>query len=196
MLNQANLGLIFLSAFLVNNILLIRFLGLCSFFGISNQVKASAGMGIAVIFVTVMATSLSWAVYNYLLLPFHLEYLRTVTFILTIASFVQFEEIIIRKKLPTLYRAFGIYLPLITTNCAILASAFLGIDYKLSFVQNLVFSIGISSGYAFVIVLFASIRERLEMSPLPEIFKGIPIAFITAGLMSLAFLGFKGLFQL
>ncbi len=196
MLNQANLGLIFLSAFLVNNILLIRFLGLCSFFGISTQVKASAGMGIAVIFVTVMATSLSWAVYNYLLLPFHLEYLRTVTFILTIASFVQFEEIIIRKKLPTLYRAFGIYLPLITTNCAILASAFLGIDYKLSFVQNLVFSIGISSGYAFVIVLFASIRERLEMSPLPEIFKGIPIAFITAGLMSLAFLGFKGLFQL
>jgi len=196
MLNQTNLGLIFLSAFLVNNILLIRFLGLCSFFGISTQVKASAGMGIAVIFVTVMATSLSWAVYNYLLLPFHLEYLRTVTFILTIASFVQFEEIIIRKKLPALYRAFGIYLPLITTNCAILASAFLGIDYKLSFVQNLVFSIGISSGYAFVIVLFASIRERLEMSPLPEIFKGIPIAFITAGLMSLAFLGFKGLFQL
>jgi len=196
MLNQANLGLIFLSAFLVNNILLIRFLGLCSFFGISTQVKASTGMGIAVIFVTVMATSLSWVVYNYLLLPFHLEYLRTVTFILTIASFVQFEEIIIRKKLPALYRAFGIYLPLITTNCAILASAFLGIDYKLSFVQNLVFSIGISSGYAFVIILFASIRERLEMSPLPEIFKGIPISFITAGLMSLAFLGFKGLFQL
>jgi len=196
MLNQANLGLIFLSAFLVNNILLIRFLGLCSFFGISTQVKASTGMGIAVIFVTVMATSLSWAVYNYLLLPFHLEYLRTVTFILTIASFVQFEEIIIRKKLPTLYKAFGIYLPLITTNCAILACAFLGIDYKLSFIQNLVFSIGISSGYAFVIVLFASIRERLEISPLPEIFKGIPIAFITAGLMSLAFLGFKGLFKL
>jgi len=196
MLNQANLGLIFLSAFLVNNILLIRFLGLCSFLGISTQIKASTGMGIAVIFVTVMATSLSWVVYNYLLLPFHLEYLRTVTFILTIASFVQFEEIIIRKKLPTLYRAFGIYLPLITTNCAILASAFLGIDYKLSFVQNLVFSIGISSGYAFVIILFASIRERLEMSPLPEIFKGIPIAFITAGLMSLAFMGFKGLFKL
>lgn len=196
MLNQANLGLIFLSAFLVNNILLIKFLGLCSFFGISTQVKASAGMGIAVIFVTVMACSISWAVYNYLLLPFHLEYLRTVTFILTIASFVQFEEIIIRKKLPVLYKAFGIYLPLITTNCAILASAFLGIDYKLAFTQNLVFSIGISSGYALVIILFASMRERIDIAPLPSSFKGIPIAFITAGLMSLAFLGFKGLFKL
>ncbi len=196
MLNQANLGLIFLSAFLVNNILLIRFLGLCSFFGLSKDINASIGMGLAVIFATAMACSLSWLVYNFLLLPFHLEYLRTLTFILTIASFVQFEEIIIRKKIPVLYKAFGIYLPLITTNCAILASAFLGIDYKLSFIQNLVFSIGISSGYAFVIILFSTIRERISLSPLPEIFKGVPIAFITAGLMSLAFLGFKGLFNL
>ncbi|MCD6408525.1 RnfABCDGE type electron transport complex subunit A [bacterium] len=196
MLNEANLGLIFLSAFIVNNILLIRFLGLCSFFGISTQIKASLGMGIAVIFVTVMACSISWIVYYHLLLPFHLEYLRTVAFILTIASFVQFEEIIIKKKLPALYKAFGIYLPLITTNCAILASAFLGIDYKLSFIQNLIFSIGISSGYCLVIVLFAGIREEIEFSPIPENFRGVPIAFITAGLMSLAFLGFKGLFKL
>jgi len=144
MLNELNLGYIFLSAFIVNNILLIRFLGLCSFIGISTNIKSSIGMGIAVIFVTVMACSISWAVYNYLLLPFHLEYLRTVTFILTIASFVQFEEIIIRKKAPALYKAFGIYLPLITTNCAILASAFLGIDYRLNFLQNLVFALGIS----------------------------------------------------
>jgi len=196
MLNELNLGFIFLSAFIVNNILLIRFLGLCSFVGISTNIKSSIGMGIAVIFVTVMACSISWAVYSYLLLPFHLEYLRTVTFILTIASFVQFEEIIIRKKAPALYKAFGIYLPLITTNCAILASAFLGIDYHLNFLQNLVFAVGISAGYCFVIVLFASIRERLDAAPIPRSFRGIPIAFIMAGLMSLAFLGFKGLFKL
>lgn len=196
MLNEANLFFIFLSAFLINNILLIRFLGLCSFIGISTNIKSSIGMGIAVIFVTVMACSISWAVYNLLLVPLHLEYLRTTTFILTIASFVQFEEMIIRKKLPALYRAFGIYLPLITTNCAILASAFLGIDYKLSFIQNVVFSLGISSGYCFVIITFAAIREEIEIAPIPEIFKGVPIAFILAALMSLAFLGFKGLFKL
>jgi electron transport complex protein RnfA len=196
MLNQANLFFIFLSAFLINNILLIRFLGLCSFIGISTDVKSSIGMGIAVVFVTVMACSLSWAVYNFLLIPFHLEYLRTTTFILTIASFVQFEEMIIRKKLPALYRAFGIYLPLITTNCVILASAFLGIDYKLSFIQNLIFSFGISFGYCFGIIIFATIREEIEIAPIPESFKGVPIAFILAALMSLAFLGFKGLFKL
>jgi len=196
MLNQANLFFIFLSAFLINNILLIRFLGLCSFIGISTDVKSSIGMGIAVVFVTVMACSLSWAVYNFLLVPFHLEYLRTTTFILTIASFVQFEEMIIRKKLPALYRAFGIYLPLITTNCVILASAFLGIDYKLSFIQNLIFSFGISFGYCFGIIIFATIREEIEIAPIPESFKGVPIAFILAALMSLAFLGFKGLFKL
>jgi len=196
MLNEMNLGLIFLSAFIINNILLIRFLGLCSFIGLSTNLKSSASMGMAVIFVAVMASSISWAVYEYLLIPFHLEYLRTAAFILTIASFVQFEEIIIRKKVPALYRAFGIYLPLITVNCAILASAFLGIDYKLSFIQNLVFAFGIASGYCFVIVLFASIRERLDTSPIPPIFRGAPIAFILAGLMSLAFLGLKGLFKL
>ncbi len=196
MLNGTNLGLIFLSAFLINNILLIRFLGLCSFFGISNNLKSSIGMGMAVVFVTVMACSISWAVYTYLLLPFELEYLRTATFILTIASFVQFEEIIIRKKLPVLYKAFGIYLPLITTNCAILAAAFLGIDYKFSFIQNLVFTLGISTGYCLVIIVFASMRERIDTSPIPASFKGIPIALVSAGLMSLAFLGFKGLFKL
>lgn len=196
MLNEMNFGLIFLSAFIINNILLIRFLGLCSFIGISTNLKSSAGMGIAVVFVTVMACSISWAVYQYLLIPFHLEYLRTTAFILTIASFVQFEEIIIRKKVPALYKAFGIYLPLITTNCAILAAAFLGIDYKFSFLQNLVFAFGISMGYCFVIILLASLRERLETAPIPLSFRGIPIAFILTGLMSLAFLGFKGLFKL
>ncbi|MCS7181372.1 MAG: RnfABCDGE type electron transport complex subunit A [bacterium] len=196
MLNEVNLFFIFLSAFLINNIVLIRFLGLCSFIGISTNIKSSIGMGIAVVFVTIMASSISWAVYNFLLAPFHLEYLRTTTFILTIASFVQFEEMIIRKKLPTLYRAFGIYLPLITTNCIILACAFLGIDYKLSFIQNILFSLGISCGYCLAIITLAAIREELELAPIPENFKGVPIAFILSALMSLAFLGFKGLFKL
>ncbi len=196
MLNEANYGLIFLSAFVVNNILLIRFLGLCSFFGISSDIRASLGMGIAVVFVTVMACSISWVLYHMVLVPLNLEYLRTVSFILTIASFVQFEEIIIRKKAPALYKTFGIYLPLITTNCAILASAFLGIDYRFNFLQNLTFSIGIAGGYCLVIVLFASIRQKLDSAPLPESFKGVPIAFIVAGLMSLAFMGFQGLFKL
>lgn len=196
MLNEMNLGLIFLSAFIINNIVLIKFLGLCSFVGLSTNIKSSTGMGVAVIFVTVMACSISWAVYHYLLIPFHLEYLRTATFILTIASFVQFEEIIIRKKVPALYKAFGIYLPLITTNCMILAAAFLGIDYKLSFIQNMVFTLGLSLGYCFAIILLASLRERLDTAPIPSIFKGVPLAFILTGLMSLAFLGFKGLFKL
>jgi len=196
MLNELNLGFIFISAFIVNNIVLIRFLGLCSFIGMSTDMKASTGMGMAVTFVTVMACAISWMVYNYLLAPFHLEYLRTTTFILTIASFVQFEEIMIRKFAPVLYRAFGIYLPLITTNCIILAAAFLGIDYKLSFLQNLVYALGISAGYCAGIILIASIRERMDSAPIPAGFKGIPIAFILTGLMSLAFMGFKGLFKL
>ncbi|MCM8769177.1 MAG: RnfABCDGE type electron transport complex subunit A [Candidatus Omnitrophica bacterium] len=196
MLNQLNLGLIFLSAFLVNNILLIKFIALCSFFGLSNSLAASLGMGLAVMFVMVMSSSVSWAVYHYLLLPLHLEYLRTTAFILTIASLVQFEEIILRKKSPALYRALGIYLPLITTNCAILAAAFLGIDYQLNFLQNLVYSLGVSGGYCLAILLFAGLRERVDSAPVPPSFQGVPIAFITASLMSLAFLGFKGLFKL
>ena len=196
MLNELNLGFIFLSAFIVNNILLIKFLGLCSFFGLSNDIKASTGMGFAVVFVMVVACSVSWGIYHYMLVPLHLEFLRIVTFILTISSLVQFEEILIRKKSPVLYKALGIYLPLITTNCAILAVAFLGIDYKLSFLQNLVYSFGVSFGFCLSIIIFAGIRERIVSAPIPKNFKGIPIAFITASLMSLAFLGFKGLFKL
>jgi len=196
MLNELNLGLLFLSAFLVNNILLIRFIALCSFFGISNDMDASLGMGMAVVFVMVMASSVSWLVYHGLLAPFHLEYLRTAAFILTIAALVQFEEMFIRRYSPALYRALGIYLPLITTNCAVLAAAFLGIDYKLSFFQNLVYTLGISLGYCLAILLFAGVRRKIADAPVPKAFQGIPIAFITASLMSLAFLGFKGLFKL
>ncbi len=196
MLNELNLGLLFLSAFLVNNILLIRFIALCSFFGISNDMDASLGMGMAVVFVMVMASSVSWVVYHGILTPLHLEYLRTAAFILTIAALVQFEEMFIHRYSPALYRALGIYLPLITTNCAVLAAAFLGIDYRLSFLQNLVYTLGVSLGYCLAILLFAGIRQRIAEAPVPAAFQGIPIAFITASLMSLAFLGFKGLFNL
>jgi electron transport complex protein RnfA len=191
-----NLFLIFLSAMIVNNILLIRFIALCSFFGISNNIQTSLGMGIAVIFVMVMASSISWIVYHFILIPFDLLYLRTAAFILTIATFVQLEEMVIRKMFPALYRAMGIYLPLIVVNCAVLAAAFLIIDYNLSFIKSLVYTIGVGVGYLVAIVMFAAIRERIALAPIPRSFKGYPITFITASLMSLAFLGFKGLFGL
>lgn len=194
--NETNIFLIFLSGMIVNNILLIRFIGLCPFFGISNNIKASIGMGGAVIFVIVMATSISWLIYHFILLPSNLVYLRTASFILTIATFVQLVEIVIRKISPTLYRALGIYLPLITTNCAILATAFFCIDYQLNFIKSVVYAISIGAGFFFSITTFAAIRERIEVAPLPASFKGYPIAFIVASLMSLAFLGFKGLFGL
>jgi electron transport complex protein RnfA len=191
-----NLFLIFLSAMIVNNILLIRFIALCSFFGISNNIQTSVGMGIAVIFVMVMASSISWIVYHFVLIPFDLLYLRTAAFILTIATFVQLEEMAIKKMFPALYRAMGIYLPLIVVNCAVLAAAFLIIDYNLSFIKSLVYTIGVGGGYLVAIVMFAAIRERIALAPIPKSFKGYPITFITASLMSLAFLGFKGLFGL
>jgi electron transport complex protein RnfA len=191
-----NFFLIFLSAMIVNNILLMRFIALCSFFGISNNMQASVGMGFAVIFVMIMATTISWLVYHYLLVPFDLLYLRTASFILTIATFVQLEEMVIRKLFPPLYRSLGIYLPLIVVNCAVLAAAFLVIDYNLGFLKSLVYTLGVGAGYFFAIVMFAGIRERVNLAPIPKSFQGYPIAFITASLMSLAFLGFKGLFGL
>ena len=194
--SNMSLFLIFLSAMIVNNILLIRFIALCSFFGISNNIQTSLGMGLAVIFVMAMASSISWIVYHFVLIPFDLLYLRTASFILTIATFVQLEEMFIRKMFPALYRAMGIYLPLIVVNCAVLAAAFLIIDYNLDFIQSLVYTIGVGGGYLVAIVMFAAIRERIALAPIPKSFQGYPISFITASLMSLAFLGFKGLFGL
>jgi len=194
--NDLNIFLILLSAMMVNNILLIRFIALCSFFGITNSIKTSIGMGIAVIFVMIMATAVSWPVYHFILVPLDLVYLRTAAFILTIATFVQLEEMFIRRMFPPLYRAMGIYLPLIVVNCAVLAAAFLCIDYNLDFTKSVVYTIGVSFGYFIAIVMFAAIREVVDHAPVPTMFRGHPIAFITASLMSLAFLGFKGLFGL
>ncbi len=194
--NDLSMFLIFLSAMVVNNILLIRFISLCSFFGISNSIKTSVGMGAAVVFVMLMATGVSWPVYHYILEPLNLVYLRTAAFILTIATFVQLEEMFIRKVFPPLYRALGIYLPLIVVNCAVLAAAFLCVDYNLGFVRSMVYTLGVSLGYFMALIMFAGIREVIDHAPVPSLFKGAPLAFITASLMSLAFLGFKGLLGL
>ena len=187
---------IFFAAFLINNILLIRFIALCSFFGVSTNIGTSVGMSFAVIFVMTISSAVSWAVYYFILAPFHLEFLRTAVFIITIASLVQLEELYLKKMIPALYRSMGIYLPLITTNCAILAVAFLAIDYRYTFLQAMIYSLGVSAGYALAMILFAHIRERTAIAPIPKWFQGYPIAFITAALMSLAFLGFSGLFGL
>ncbi len=194
--NDMNWFLILVSSIFINNILLIRFIALCSFFGLSNSIKNSVGMSAAVTFVMVMASSVTWLVYHYLLIPLGIEFLRTATFILTIASLVQLEEMFIKKYMLPLYRAMGIYLPLITTNCAILAVTFLNIDYNLNFVNSLIYSIGVAGGYGLAILIFAGLRERLFLSPVPKALEGYPIAFFLSSLMSLAFLGFKGLFGL
>ena len=187
---------IFFAAFLINNILLIRFIALCSFFGVSTKIDTALGMSYAVIFVMTISSAVSWIIFHFVLAPFHIEFLRTATFILTIAALVQLEELYLRKMIPDLYRAMGIYLPLITTNCAILAVAFLAIDYKYNFIQSMVYSLGVSFGYSLAIILFSYIRDRMTLAPIPKWFQGYPIAFITAALMSLAFLGFTGMFGL
>lgn len=191
-----NPALIFLSAFLVNNIILIRFIGLCPFFGVSTAVETATGMGMAVIFVMTLAAWITWIIFHVMLLPFDLVFLRTATFILTIAALVQFVEMFMKKSYHALYNALGIYLPLITTNCAILAVTFINIDNNYTFLQGTIFALGTGLGFTMVIITFAALRERLDQAPINPSLKGYPIAFIAASLVSLAFLGFAGLFGL
>lgn len=190
----AELFAVFFGAMVVNNIILMRFLGLCSFFGVSDRLKNSLGMSAAVLFVMTLATLVSWPVYHFILKPMDLVFLRTVSFILIIASLVQFVEIVMKKYFMPLYKALGIYLPLITTNCAILAVAFLNIDYGYSIVKALVYTWGVAGGYALAIILFASVREKIKTAPIPRFLDGYPIVFFTAALMAVAFMGFTGLF--
>ncbi|KPK62925.1 electron transporter RnfA [candidate division WOR_3 bacterium SM23_42] len=185
-------ALIFLAAFLVNNIVLMRFLGLCPFFGVSSTVETATGMGMAVIFVMTLAAWITWIVFNVILLPLNLVFLRTAIFILTIASLVQLVEMFLKKSYRALYNALGIYLPLITTNCAILGVTFLNIDNRFSLLNGTVFAIGTGLGFTLVIIVFAAIRERLDLAPINPALKGYPISFIAASLMALAFLGFTG----
>jgi electron transport complex protein RnfA len=191
---KLNPAQIFLGAFLVNNILLMRFIGLCPFFGVSTSVSTATGMSAAVIFVMMLAAWVCWVLFRFVLLPLDLVFLRTAVFILVIAGLVQFVEMFLKKYVRTLYSAMGIYLPLITTNCAILAVTFLNVDYGFNLLQATVFAIGTGLGFGLVIILFAAIRERLDDAPISPSFKGYPIAFVAASLVALAFMGFTALF--
>ncbi len=185
--------LILISTVFVNNFVLVKFLGLCPFMGVSKKTDAALGMGLATTFVLTLSSVLSYIIYTYLLQPFGLEYLQTIAFILAIAAVVGFTEMAIHKTSPALYQVLGIYLPLITTNCAVLGVALLNVGEKNDFIESAVFGFGAAIGFTLVMVLFASIRERIDVADVPGPFKGAPIALITAGLMSMAFMGFGGL---
>ncbi len=191
----SSLFIILLSSILVNNFIMSRFLGICPFLGVSKRVSTAVGMGAAVTFVMAMASVITYLAYYFILEPLHMEYMQTMAFILIIAALVQFIEMVIQKMSPSLYQALGVYLPLITTNCAVLGVAILNIEEKYDLLQTLINGTGGALGFTLAIVLFAGIRERLELSDIPESFKGFPIAMITAGLMSVAFLGFQGLLK-
>lgn len=188
------LFMIFLSAMLVNNFVLAKFLGICSFLGVSKKKEAAFGMGLAVTFVMVLASIMSYAVYYGILVKFDLQYLKTIANVLVIAALVQFVEMAMKKIAPALHKALGIFLPLITTNCAVLGMVVLNIDEQYSFIQAVVNALGAASGYMLSIVLLAFIRERIDNNEnIPEILRGLPITLFVAALMSIAFLGFQGL---
>ncbi|SHH61037.1 electron transport complex protein RnfA [Caloranaerobacter azorensis DSM 13643] len=187
------LFVILISAMLVNNFVLSRFLGICPFLGVSKQVETAFGMGMAVTFVMTLSSIITYIVYHTILVRLEIEFLQTLAFILIIASLVQLVEMFIQKMSPTLYQALGVYLPLITTNCAVLGLAIINIQEDYNLIETIVHSLGASIGFSLAIVLFAGIRERLALADVPESLKGFPIALITAGLMSIAFLGFTGL---
>jgi electron transport complex protein RnfA len=187
------LALMMVGAALVNNVILSRFLGLCSFMGVTTRVDASIGMGMATTFVMTVSAMADWAVQHYMLEPLGLAYLRTITFILVIASAVQFTEMCIRKISPTLFRMLGIYLPLIATNCAVLGVAFLVVEARMGFMTSTLFALASALGFSLVMVIFAGLRERLALAAVPKLFAGSPIGFIVAGLLALAFMGFSGM---
>ena len=189
----SGLFIILVSGILVNNFILSRFLGICPFLGVSSQVKTAAGMSGAVAFVIVLASLMTFATQNLILIPFHIEYMQTIAFILVIAALVQFVEMVVKKISPALYRSLGVYLPLITTNCAVLGITIINIQAEYNILKTIVNAIGVSAGFGLAIILFAGVREKLEIADTPKIFKGVPVALISAGLMSIAFLGFAGL---
>ncbi len=185
-------GLIF-SGILIKNVLLSQFLGICSFLGVSKKTSSAVGMGMAVTVVLVVATMASYAFYYLVQVPFHLEYLRTISFIIIIAAIVQLIEVVMKKYMRGLYESLGVYLPLITTNCAVLGIALININNGYDFIGSNLYALGSGLGYMLVIVLFSAIREKLELLDIPKAFKGLPISLITAAFMSLAFIGFGGI---
>ncbi len=184
---------IILGSILVNNVVLSQFLGICPFLGVSSKVETSLGMGAAVTFVMSLAAVVAWCIQTYVLAEFGIEYMQTIVFILVIAALVQMVEIILKKVSPSLYQALGIFLPLITTNCAVLGVAILMIQKEFNLLQSVVYSASTAIGFALALVLFAGIRERLEFEDVPAAMKGTPIALVTAALLAMAFLGFSGL---
>lgn len=189
------LGLIIISAIFINNFVLSRFLGICPFLGVSKKVETAIGMSLAVTFVMGLASVISWMVQYFILIPLGIGYMQTIAFILVIAGLVQFVEMVIKKTSPTLYQALGVYLPLITTNCAVLGVAILNIQSNYNLIETLVNGVAGGLSFTLAIVLFAGVRERLEFAPIPKALEGFPIAMISASLFSIAFLGFSGLFS-
>lgn len=188
-----SLLLIAIGSALVNNVVLSQFLGLCPFLGVSKKVETAAGMGAAVLFVITIASAVTNLIYTFLLVPIDLTYLNTIVFILVIAALVQFVEMVLKKSMPALYESLGVFLPLITTNCAVLGTALTNVQNDYSFIASVVNGIGISLGFLIAIVILAGIREKMEYNNIPESFKGMPITLLTAGLMAIAFFGFSGL---
>ena len=192
-MEQISYFAIVVGAILVNNVVLAQFLGICPFLGVSSKVETSLGMGAAVTFVMALTAVVAWSIQIFILDPLQIQYMQTIVFILVIAALVQMVEIILKKLSPSLYQALGIFLPLITTNCAVLGVAILMIQKEFSLLQSVVYSVSTALGFALALVLFAGIRERLEMEDVPVAFRGPPIALITAGILAMAFMGFSGL---
>ena len=189
-----NLAMIFFGMILVNNYVLVQFLGICPFLGVSKKLDSAFGMSCAVVFVMAMATAVTWPIYTYVLEPNGMAYLQTIVFILIIAVLVQLVEMVLKKVIPPLYKALGVYLPLITTNCAVLGAAKTNISNSYSFIGSLVYGVAAGVGYTLAIVLFASIRERLDAtSKCPKCFEGFPISLVAAALLAMSFMGFSGL---
>ena len=192
-MSVTNLVSILLAAILTNNFILSKFLGICPFLGVSKKLDTAVGMSTAVIFVMIIATAVTWPIQTYLLTPNDLDYLQTIVFILVIAALVQFVEIILKKYMVSLYNALGVYLPLITTNCAVLGVTILNFDENYNFTQSMVNSLGGGLGFMLAMVLFAGVRTRLETSDIPKSLQGLPITLISASLVAISFLGFQGL---
>lgn len=184
---------IIIGAIFVNNVVLSQFLGICPFLGVSNKVDTSLGMGAAVTFVMAISSLVVYLLQYYVLVPLHMEYMQTIVFILVIAALVQMVEIILKKISPSLYQALGIFLPLITTNCAVLGVALLLVQKEFNLLESVVYATSTAIGFALALVIFAGLRERLELSDTPKAVKGVPIALITAGILAMAFMGFSGL---
>ena len=184
---------IIIGAIFVNNVVLAQFLGICPFLGVSSKVETSLGMGAAVTFVMALSAVVTWLLQTYILVPLSIEYMQTIVFILVIAALVQMVEIVLKKVSPSLYQALGIFLPLITTNCAVLGVAILMIQKEFSLLQGVVYNVATAVGFALALVIFAGLRERIEFEEAPKAFQGVPIALITASILAMAFMGFSGL---